>query len=331
MVISNDKKAAGVSVIICCYNSATRLPDTLKHLAAQVVPEDLKYEVLLINNASTDRTSIIAAEIWQQLQRYDVPFRIIDEQKPGQMHARIKGAQEAGFEYLVFCDDDNWLNKNYVYYAFKTLHENSTVAVCGGQNHPVTDAAAYPDWWEPYKDKYALGVPAPVSGDVTHRGFILGAGLTTRRSLFLEAFSPKYPSLLNGRNGESLSTGDDFEYCKRTLLWGYHLYYEQEMKLQHFIPKERLTVDYRNRLMKGIEEAGKILSEYDFAQYIKQKHGYKNKFKIWLLAPMRIFFAKRGWSNRKADEEALKLFYLTSSNKEKDPKRIIIKQLLNHR
>lgn len=328
--MNTNTKPGGVSVIICCYNSTSRLYETLKHLSQQETPENLLWEIILVNNASTDNTVAFASEVWKSFNRNDNIFRIAEELKPGQMHARKKGVNEASYECIIFCDDDNWLGKEYVFHAYKTLLKDDNIGAAGGQNLPVTNADEYPDWWEPYKDKYALGIPAKESGDVSHRGFVLGAGLVTRRSLFLQAFNEKYPSLLNGRNGESLSTGDDFEYCKRILLWGYSLYYEEKLILEHFIPKERLTIAYRDRLMKGIEEASVILNEYDQAIYIKRKHGHKNKLRLRLLTPLRILFAKRGLSKRNAEEEKLKLFYLTSCRTKADSRKTFIKNFLNH-
>lgn len=323
-------KSQGVSVIICCYNSTARLYETLRHLSLQKVPGNFSWEVILVNNASTDNTVEFANEVWKSFNRNDTNFRIVEEGQPGQMFARKKGINEAAYESIIFCDDDNWLGEEYVFYAHKTLIENEEIGAAGGQNLPVTDADKYPDWWEPYKDKYALGIPAKQSGDVSHRGFVLGAGLVTRKALFLQAFDDKYPSLLNGRNGESLSTGDDFEYCKRILLWGYKLYYEQKLVLKHFIPKERLTVSYRDRLMQGIEDASTILNEYDQAILIQRKHGHKNKLKLRLLAPFRILLAKQGLSSRNAEEEELKLFYLTSAQVKADSRKVFIKRFLNH-
>jgi len=328
--VNISTKPPGVSVIICCYNSASRLYETLQHLSQQEVPENFLWEIILVNNASTDNTVELATEAWKSFNRNDNIFRIVEEQQPGQMFARKKGVKEAAYEHVIFCDDDNRLDKHYVFYAHATLLKDNNIGAAGGQNLPVTNAEKYPDWWEPYRDKYALGIPARESGDVSHRGFVLGAGLVTRRALFLQAFDDKYPSLLNGRNGESLSTGDDFEYCKRILLWGYRLFYEEKLILEHFIPKERLTVSYRDRLMQGIEEASIILNEYDKAILIQRKHGHKNKLKLRLLAPLRILFAKQGLSSRNAEEEKLKLFYLTSSNMKADSRKTFIKKFLNH-
>ncbi|MFC6102659.1 glycosyltransferase [Olivibacter domesticus] len=325
----NSKKKSGVSVIICCYNSVSRLQLTLGHLAKQKVPDGFLWEIILVNNASTDETVKYARETWEKLQPASKVLKIIDEDTPGQMYARKKGAREAQYDCLIFCDDDNLLDENYVALSAEILTDNKSVGAVGGQNHPVTNASEYPTWFETFKDKYAIGIPAKHSGDITHRGFILGAGLITRKKLFLDIFHEKYPSLLNGRKGENLSTGDDFEYCKRLLLWGYRLYYDQRLLLDHYIPQERLTLDYRERLMKGIDDAGKILNEYDLTLKIINKIKKKNKLRLMFITPFRILFAKLKFSKRNLEEEELVLFYLNPFKTADGSVRSCIRNFMN--
>jgi glycosyltransferase involved in cell wall biosynthesis len=322
---------AGVSVIICCYNSAARLPATLQHLAQQILPPGFSMEIILVNNASTDNTVSLAEETWKKFDLKNGQSKVVDEPKAGQMFARIKGAQEAKFETLVFCDDDNWLDENYVSLAYRLLQKDGMIGAGGGQNLPVTNADAYPEWFDEYKDNYGLGIPAEKSGDVSNKTFVLGAGLITRKSLFLKIFTNEYPSLLNGRDGKKLSTGDDFEYCKRLLLWDYKLYYDENLKLQHFIPKERLTIEYRDKLMQGIKEAGKILMEYDLAIHIYKKNKNKNRWRLLLLSPFRILFSKLGLSKRVTADEQLTFFYSLPIQFNSNPVRSIIKKFIHHK
>jgi len=326
-----ESKVKGVSVIICCYNSASRLPQTLAHLNKQVVPEDFFWEIILVNNASSDNTVEYAKSVWQENQPVNASCRVVDELCPGQMFARKKGAREAKYECLIFCDDDNLLDENYVYLSWQVMGKDKMIGAAGGQNVPVTNVDTYPDWFEEYKDKYAIGIPAEESGDVTHRGFVLGAGLITRRTLFLQVFDDRYPSLLNGRNGEKLTTGDDFEYCKRLLLWGFTLYYDKHLKLKHFIPAERLTTDYRDRLMDGIREASKVLSVYDRALYLHNKNKHKNKWRLLMLTPFRILLARIGLSKRDLLTERQVLFYLSPFATSQDEVTNSIKKFLNNK
>lgn len=325
---TDQQSKDGVSVIICCYNSATRLPTTLSHLQQQVVPHYFFWEIIVVNNASKDQTEEIVKSIWQHSQPFNATCRIIREQRPGQMFARDAGVAAAKYDCIIFCDDDNWLGNNYVYTAWRLLNQDGNIGAAGGKNIPVSDTA-YPDWFDEYKDKYATGIPAERSGDISARGFVLGAGLITRRSLFETMFTPDYPSLLKGRNGEKLSTGDDFEYCKRLLLRGYSLYYDDTLSLWHFIPSDRLTIQYRERLMEGIDEAGKVLEKYDEAILIQKRIKGKNKNRLRILIPFRILLTTLGLSKRNIEEERLTQFYISRGKDLKDTARTAIKNFIH--
>src|SRR5262245_41018784 len=106
-------KLQGVSVIVCCYNSADRLPETLKHIAMQNVPDSILWEVIIVNNNSTDETEKVAISEWSRY-HLSVPFKVVNESKPGLNFARKKGVENAGFSLLLFCDDDNWLDEDYL-------------------------------------------------------------------------------------------------------------------------------------------------------------------------------------------------------------------------
>src|SRR5436190_1893505 len=99
----------GISIIVCCYNSSLRLPKTIEHLAAQKTSSFLNWEVIFVNNSSTDNTTDVVAKEWSKYNLQNVGFKIIDEPKAGQSFARIKGVETALYDLIVFCDDDNWL------------------------------------------------------------------------------------------------------------------------------------------------------------------------------------------------------------------------------
>ncbi len=65
-----------VSVVLCCHNSVERLQPTLTHLAAVQVPPGMSWEVLVVDNASTDDTAARAAELWAQVGA-PAPLRVL--------------------------------------------------------------------------------------------------------------------------------------------------------------------------------------------------------------------------------------------------------------
>ncbi len=58
-----NTKYLNVSIVICCYNSAHRLPETIRHLLAQEIPEGLLWEVIVVDNACTDNTAQVKTRL----------------------------------------------------------------------------------------------------------------------------------------------------------------------------------------------------------------------------------------------------------------------------
>ncbi len=118
-----------ISVVLCCHNSAERLPETLRHLSEQRVPAGLTWEILVIDNASTDNTPQLVQEFSTQHSQLSV--RLITNQV-GTGHARQRGMSEAAHDVILFVDDDNWLASDYVSILAETLREHPEISGLGG-------------------------------------------------------------------------------------------------------------------------------------------------------------------------------------------------------
>src|SRR5258708_39204186 len=96
----------GVSVIICSYNGADKLPATLKSLSEQIVLPGIPFEIVLINNNCTDDTASVVRQTWASLDE-PFPLRIFDQPIPGLSSASAIGIMPAQYEYLIFwrCED----------------------------------------------------------------------------------------------------------------------------------------------------------------------------------------------------------------------------------
>ena len=66
----------GISVIVCCYNSAWIIERCLNALLAQQVPSSVLWEIIVVNNASTDDTERIANKV---LQKGHISYQLINE------------------------------------------------------------------------------------------------------------------------------------------------------------------------------------------------------------------------------------------------------------
>ena len=250
----------GISIVICCYNSESRLPKTLEYLAKQEIKKDIPIELIIVNNASTDSTREIAQLEWAKYPT-DFLFRIVDEETPGHMFARQRGGQESQYEYVLFCDDDNWLQSDYLQKAFDLMESNPRIGALSGKGIEVSEID-FPEWFSDFKISWAVGELYD-SGNVSKKGWIWGAGMITRKEVLTKVLDKKYPFLNQGRTGNILTSGDDCEICKRVLLLGYELYYEKSLLFYHYLPPDRLTWAYKKRLFEGFESSNVILQKYD--------------------------------------------------------------------
>jgi glycosyltransferase involved in cell wall biosynthesis len=105
-----------VSVIIPIYNGETDLPELIKCLYQQTYPKEL-VEYLLVDNNSSDRTSIILAEAKQKASYQGIKLRhLTEKQIQSSYAARNLGIRQAKNDILVFTDADcrpqaDWLAK----------------------------------------------------------------------------------------------------------------------------------------------------------------------------------------------------------------------------
>ena len=89
------------SIIICTYNRAELLNTCLESLSGQSVAGE-GYEIIVINNNSTDDTLKVASGFHDKFKNY----RVINEEKSGLSNARNRGLQEAAAQWVLYLDDD---------------------------------------------------------------------------------------------------------------------------------------------------------------------------------------------------------------------------------
>jgi glycosyltransferase involved in cell wall biosynthesis len=278
--------ADGISVIICCYNSAERLQPTLEHLARQQFERPLNWEIVLVNNASTDDTKLRAETIWQQLGS-PAPLRIMEEHKPGTDHARRHGIFAARYAYFVFCDDDNWLAKDYLALLYDYLEQHPKVGAVGGESFAASNVEL-PVWFKEAAGYYAVGAPAKKTCDISDYG-LWGAGMGGRVQNFRMALPEQIPLLNAGRVGSSTGMGEDGEMCKRIVLQGYEVHFYDKLILHHFIDAKRVTVEYYRKLVADSKSPADIVASYARAVHLQKFQGIKKTFFLFFHAVKYAF------------------------------------------
>jgi glycosyltransferase involved in cell wall biosynthesis len=93
-----------VSIVICTYNRAAVLADTLETLAAAVPAYLGPLEILVVNNASTDSTEEVVINFMRK--QPSLTINVVYEKQPGLSFARNAGLVHARGDIICFIDDD---------------------------------------------------------------------------------------------------------------------------------------------------------------------------------------------------------------------------------
>lgn len=269
----------GVSVIVCCYNSVQRIEKTLHALFQQKVTEDISWEIVVVDNASSDNTADLVLSYWEEAGN-KTPLKVVYEGEPGLANARNKGIAEAKYELLVFCDDDNRLDPLYIINAITIFETHSKLAACGGLGRPVFETnTELPLWFQEYKEAFAIGPQDQwkENGRILH---LYGAGLVVSKTALLRLYNKGFEPLMTGRQGTKLSSSEDTELTNAFVLAGYELGYSSQLTFEHLLTKERLTLSYLKKLFTAFGADGPVRNMY---YSLITKHSTHKKLNNWFL------------------------------------------------
>lgn len=120
-----------VSIVMCTRNRADMLRDAMRSLVAQETDGAFTYELLVVDNGSTDGTSDVIADVAGGT---DVPVRSVYEGTPGQVVARNRGLREARGEWIANFDDDQIAEAAWLKELMRVARDKQARSV-GGKLH----------------------------------------------------------------------------------------------------------------------------------------------------------------------------------------------------
>ena len=216
-----------VSVVICAYNAEDTLADCLDGATTIDYPD---YEVLVVDDGSTDRTAAIAS-------RYDV--RVISTPNRGLSHARNTGLEAAGGSIVAYVDADARPDRDWLTHLAIAFEETGHAGV-GGPN-----VAPGGDGWIADCVENAPGGPVHVLLSDDEAEHIPGCNMAFRRKA-LEA--------IGGFDPRFRVAGDDVDVCWRIQAAGMTLGYSPVALVWHH-PRSTIRAYWRQQVGYGRAEA----------------------------------------------------------------------------
>jgi len=223
-----------VTAIVCTHNRADMLARAIDSLATQSLPDE-QYEILIVDNGSTDNTSELVHERAARLGN----LRYISEPELGLSRARNTGLKQARAAFAAFMDDDataspRWLEG--ICRAFLSRRPQPGL-VCG----PVTAewGGTRPSWlkdyWLPF---YSIVYWSPHARCLAADEWPVGTNFAVPTSLAIRCSG--FDTSL-GRRGSALLGDEELALADNIRSAGYEIFYDPDIRVAHYIPAERLS------------------------------------------------------------------------------------------
>lgn len=227
-----------ITVILCTYNRCELLSTALDSVAVSILPDSVKWEVLVVDNNSSDQTREVVESYRRQ---YPGRFQYLLESQQGKSHALNAGIAKAKGDVLAFIDDDVTVEPMWLQNLTAPL-QNGEWSGSGGRIFPKWTCA--PPNWLQAEGWTVTGPLAPFDrGSVR---FALAESPVGTNMAFQKSAFKKYGGFRTdlGPCPGSEIRSEDSEFCRRLLTAGERICYEPSAVVYHSVAKERLSKRY---------------------------------------------------------------------------------------
>lgn len=231
-----------ITVLICTRNRAQRLRDVLASATRIQVAPSLKWELIVVDNGSSDATAQVALEFSDRL-----PIRLVAEETPGLSHARNRGVAEARGRYICWTDDDVLIDPEWLAAYAAAFERHPDAVVFGGRIIPVLEAPS-PNWFARLADRWPLTTllakrdfgSIPIRLDLHSDVVPWGANFAVRAD---EQRRVRYHPEL-GVSPRQHRLGEEAEVIHQIMNAGGIGWWVPEAQVQHITPTQRQTLHY---------------------------------------------------------------------------------------
>jgi glycosyltransferase involved in cell wall biosynthesis len=278
-----------ISVVICTYNRAAYIESALNSLIVQSIPKN-SFEVIVVNNNSTDNTEVICKAFIAKHHDYQLYF--LNERQQGASFARNTGASFAKGDLLCFMDDDAIAVPDYLAKIIDFFATHSDAGGLGGRIIPkyIPDE---PKWMSYYVSSLVGNFDYNNEVCVFKTGkYPLESNMIIKTEDFksIGGFNVNLPGVV----GTLRIGGEGKDFFYRLQATGKKIYYHPDIIVFHIVEVNKLTKEYMYRVASGIGrgERRRVLAINRWA-YVKKIIEYT--FKLGASVILAIQYTLQGY------------------------------------
>jgi glycosyltransferase involved in cell wall biosynthesis len=225
-----------ISAIVCTHNRNWLLIKAIESLLDQTIDPG-RYEIIVVDNVSTDETPETVGKIAQEYARVKYVF----EAKVGLSHARNAGIHAARGDIVAFIDDDAIADPGWLAALLQAYDAYPSAWAVGGKTLPLWEEER-PDW---LLDQLLIALSIQDLGDqprpLEHSEIMVGTNCSFHRAVFerIGGFSGAL-----GRTGLSLLSGEEVALQVKMRQEELQIYYVPDAVVHHLVPASRLDKSY---------------------------------------------------------------------------------------
>lgn len=255
-----------VSVIVATYNRSEFLEDCIKSYSAQNCDKSL-FEVLIIDNNSTDDTARISLNL---IQRYsDINIRYMVEKNQGLSYGRNRGINESKYDLIHFFDDDAVATPNYISTIIDTFERYPKAKAAGGKIL-LNYFEGRPKWASVYIESiFGLFDIGDLEMEFPRKSYPRGSNMTFKREIF-DQVGQFNVSL--GRKGKIMLGGEEKEMFQRIYESESSVVYNPLTVCFHAVPESRTRFEFINNQVIGIGVSENIRIHNSAIRYRIQRY-----------------------------------------------------------
>ncbi|MFZ5518908.1 MAG: glycosyltransferase family 2 protein [Candidatus Zhuqueibacterota bacterium] len=222
---------AKINIIVCTYNRANMLRNALTSLSNQVTDRLFQYDILVVDDNSTDDTPAVVRRF---IPTSKAPVTYIHGSGEGIARARNRGIDASDGDYVVFFDDDQIAEPDWLKEMFITMQE--TGACCVGGIRLLNLSRGEVSRLSP--------ITRRILGEIHHgdaarksrrKEFPAAGNMLIRRSVF---------NIVGNFDDSLVKGGEDIEFARQVRLAGLDAWYTPKSIVYHETPLYRTKSDY---------------------------------------------------------------------------------------